>query len=39
MTHIAIAEALDGKGVDWMEQVGDEQYLAGMSNKAVPTSN
>jgi hypothetical protein len=26
MTHIAIAEALDGKVVDWMEQVGDEQY-------------
>ena len=39
MTHIAIAEALDGKVVDWMEQVGDEQYQAGMSNKAVPTSN
>ena len=28
MTHIAIAEALDGKAVDWMEQVTDEQYLA-----------
>ena len=26
MTHIAIQEALDGKVVDWMEQVGDEQY-------------
>lgn len=26
MTHIAIAEALDGKSVDWMEQVSDEQY-------------
>jgi quercetin dioxygenase-like cupin family protein len=26
MTHIAIAEALDGKSVDWMEKVGDEQY-------------
>ncbi len=38
MTRIAIAEALDG-GVDWMEKVGDEQYQAGMSNKAVPTSN
>ena len=35
MIHIAIAEALDGKIVDWMEQVGDEQYQAGMSNKAV----
>ena len=29
MTHIAIQEALDGKAVDWMEQVGDEQYQAG----------
>jgi quercetin dioxygenase-like cupin family protein len=26
MTHIAIAEALDGKTVDWKEQVSDEQY-------------
>ena len=26
MTHIAIAEKLDGKAVDWMEQVTDEQY-------------
>lgn len=26
MTHIAIAEALDGKTVTWMEQVNDEQY-------------
>ncbi len=26
MTHIAIAEALDGKSVDWMEKVTDEQY-------------
>lgn len=26
MTHIAIAEALDGNGVDWMEKVADEQY-------------
>jgi quercetin dioxygenase-like cupin family protein len=28
MTHIAIQEALDGKTVDWMEQVSDEQYRA-----------
>ena|SRR5215510_5906166 len=28
MTHIAIAEALDGKSVDWMEKVSDEQYRA-----------
>ena len=26
MTHIAIQEQLDGKTVDWMEQVTDEQY-------------
>jgi quercetin dioxygenase-like cupin family protein len=26
MTHIAIQEALDGKVVEWMEQVTDEQY-------------
>src|SRR5688572_6372281 len=26
MTHIAIQEALDGKAVDWMERVTDEQY-------------
>jgi len=26
MTHIAIQERLDGKVVDWMEQVSDEQY-------------
>ena len=28
MTHIAIQEALDGKVVDWLEKVSDEQYLA-----------
>jgi len=28
MTHIAIQEALDGKFVEWMEQVTDEQYRA-----------
>ncbi len=26
MTHIAIAEALDGKVVDWLEQVTDAEY-------------
>ena len=26
MTHIAIQERLDGKAVDWMEKVSDEQY-------------
>lgn len=29
MTHIAIQEQLDGRAVDWMEKVSDEQYLAG----------
>ena len=29
MTHIAIQERLDGKAVDWMEHVSDEQYNAG----------
>ena len=28
MTHIAIQEALDGKVVDWMEHVTDQQYHA-----------
>ena len=28
MTHIAIQEELDGKVVDWMEKVSDEQYAA-----------
>ncbi|MGD9368798.1 MAG: cupin domain-containing protein [Desulfobacteraceae bacterium] len=26
MTHIAIQETLDGKSVDWLEHVSDEQY-------------
>jgi quercetin dioxygenase-like cupin family protein len=26
MTHIAIQERLDGKVVDWLEKVSDEQY-------------
>ncbi len=29
MTHIAIQEKHDGKTVDWMEHVTDEQYLSG----------
>ncbi|MCJ2374514.1 cupin domain-containing protein [Pseudomonas sp. RGM 3321] len=28
MTHIAIAEVLDDKVVDWMEQVSDSEYHA-----------
>jgi len=26
MTHIAVTESLNGKNVDWMEKVTDEQY-------------
>lgn len=26
MTHIAIQESLDGKAVEWLEKVSDEQY-------------
>jgi quercetin dioxygenase-like cupin family protein len=28
MTHIAIQERLNGKAVDWMEKVSDDQYQA-----------
>src|SRR6266851_4264195 len=28
MTHIAIVEALDGKNVEWLEKISDEEYLA-----------
>lgn len=31
MTHIAIQEGLDGKTVEWLEKVSDEQYGAGSS--------
>lgn len=29
LTHIAIQEKLDGKAVDWLEHVSDEQYGEG----------
>jgi quercetin dioxygenase-like cupin family protein len=29
MTHLAIQEKLDGKAVEWMEHVSDEQYRGG----------
>jgi quercetin dioxygenase-like cupin family protein len=29
MTHLAIQEKLDGKAVEWLEHVSDEQYQAG----------
>ena len=27
MSHIAVQETLEGKAVDWMEQVSDKEYL------------
>jgi len=30
MTHIAIQEQVDGKAVEWMEKVSDEQYMKGV---------
>ena len=32
MTHIAIQEAQDGKVVDWMEKVSDEQYESAVAS-------
>jgi quercetin dioxygenase-like cupin family protein len=29
MSHIAIQEALDGRVIDWLEKVTDEEYLGG----------
>jgi hypothetical protein len=34
MTHIAIQEALDGKAVEWLEKVTDEQYQGGREDVA-----
>ena len=34
MTHIAVTEALDGKAVEWMDKVIDEEYLAGPPREA-----
>lgn len=28
LTHVAVAEALEGKVVEWMEKAGDEQHMA-----------
>lgn len=30
MTHFAVAEALDGSSVTWMEKVSDEDYGKGV---------
>ncbi|TAM60503.1 cupin domain-containing protein [bacterium] len=41
MSHIAIQEKLDGKAVDWLEQVSEEEYneapLASVSGAATST--
>ena len=37
MTHIAIQEQLDGKVVEWMEKVSDEQYQATNSDRSSYT--
>ena len=29
LTHVAIMEHLDGKAVEWMGKVGEDEYLAG----------
>ena len=34
MTHIAVQEKLDGKVVDWMEHVSDDEYRSG-ANQAI----
>jgi quercetin dioxygenase-like cupin family protein len=33
MTHIAIQEKLNGKVVEWMEHVSDQQYLSGENKR------
>jgi quercetin dioxygenase-like cupin family protein len=33
MTHIAVQEQLDGKAVDWLEKVSDEQYQQPQRNQ------
>jgi hypothetical protein len=32
MTHIAIQEALEGKVVEWMEKVSEDEYRAAVSS-------
>lgn len=38
MTHIAITEELDGKRVEWMEKVSDEQYRAPIRAQRVASA-
>ncbi len=37
MTHIAMTEPREGRTVDWMEQVSDEQYRAAPRRAQTPT--
>lgn len=37
MTHIAITEQLDGKTVDWLERVGDQEYNAPVRGQVAET--
>lgn len=39
MSHIAIGEALDGKSVDWMEKVSEEQYSAQLRAQASSSTS
>lgn len=36
MTHIAILEILQGKNVEWLEALGDDEYRAAAANAAEP---
>ena len=38
MTHIGIVEQMDGKTVDWMEKVSDDQYSAPLRGQSVPAN-
>jgi quercetin dioxygenase-like cupin family protein len=37
MQHVAIQEALDGRAVDWLEHVSDEEYLRGPAGRPRET--
>jgi 4-carboxymuconolactone decarboxylase len=38
MSHIGVVEELDGKTVDWMEQVSDSQYSSRVRGQAAPAA-
>ena len=37
MQHIAVAETLDGKAVDWLEKVSDADYGSGAASQRKTT--